>query len=294
MPTTTVATQRPSTSRRLIAGLCVALLLVYLGAGIFFLSKQDQMTFPAPRQYAHATPTDAGVPFEDVHIPVNASEQIHAWWIPAASASDKVLLFFHGNGYVLDQTVRSGGELIPFHRLPANLLMIDYRGYGASSPTIPNETRVYEDVRAAFTYLTTQRKVAARNIIFVGRSIGSGSATEMAKEHPEAGGLILISPFTSVPDAAKSIWYLRAFPVALMSHNQFKNLSKIDSVHIPVLITVGTEDQITPPSMAQALFEKANQPKHLYRAPGAGHNDMIQAGGQPLEEQMSTFLRSLQ
>ena len=39
------------------------------------------MTFPAPTEYSPATPTNAGIPFEDLHIPVNESEQIHAWWI---------------------------------------------------------------------------------------------------------------------------------------------------------------------------------------------------------------------
>jgi len=28
---------------------------------------------------------------------------MHAWWIPASPPSDKVLLMFHGNGYVLEQ-----------------------------------------------------------------------------------------------------------------------------------------------------------------------------------------------
>lgn len=287
-----VTTPPTSAFRKVVAGLGAVLLLLYVAAGAFFFFQQDQMTFPAPKQYARATPTDTGIAYEDLRISVNGSEQIHAWWVPSASASDKVLLFFHGNGYVLDQTV--SGELTPLHSLGANLLMVDYRGYGSSSPTTPNETRVYDDARACFAYLTEQRKVPSRNVIFVGRSIGTGPATEMAKEHPEAGGLILISPFTSVPDAAQSIWYLRAFPLSLLSHNQFKNLSKIDSVRVPVLITVGTEDHITPPSMAHALFQKANQPKRLYLVPGADHDDVMKLGGQSLETQMSDFLHTLQ
>lgn len=293
MATSKVATGPTSVLRKGIIGFAAVLFLLYLGAGAFFYFQQDQMTFPAPKQYARATPADAGIAFEDLHIPVSNSEQIHAWWIPAASPSDRVLLFFHGNGYVLDQTVGDGEELRPLHNLGANLLMVDYRGYGTSSPTTANETRVYEDARTSFIYLTEQRKVSHRNIIFVGRSIGSGPATEMAKDHPEAGGLILISGFTSIPDAAQSIWYLRAFPLTLLSHNQFNNLSKMDSVHIPVLVTVGTEDDTTPPWMAQALFQKANQPKRLYLAPGADHNDMIRLGGQALEAQMTDFLQTL-
>ena len=250
------------------------------------------MTFPAPSQYAKATPADAGIAFEDLHIPVNGSEQLHAWWIPASQPTDKVLLMFHGNGYVLEQAAASEGEVKSLHHLGPNLLLVDYRGYGSSSPGTPNETRVYEDARAALDYLLNQRHVSIHDVIFMGRSIGTGPATQLALEHADAGGLILESPFTSVPEAAKAIWYLRAFPLSLFVHNRFDNLSKIGSVRVPVFITVGTEDTLTPPEMAKALFQDANQPKELYLVPGADHNGIVGIGGQALEKQISGFIAS--
>jgi hypothetical protein len=90
-----------------------------------------------------------------------------------------------------------------------------------------------------------------------------------------------------------AIWYLIAFPIRLLSHDRFDNLSRIESVHVPVFIAVGTNDDLTPPAMAQALFQKANEPKRLYLAPGAEHNDMIGVGGQPLLAQLSAFLQTL-
>jgi uncharacterized protein len=279
--------------RRVRATLLSALILAYLGFGALFYFQQDQMTFPAPSQYTSATPADAGVAFEDLHIPVAGSGQVHAWWIPAARPSEKTLLMFHGNGYVLEQTVGPAGELMPLHRLGPNLLLVDYRGYGSSSPGIPNETRVYEDARAALDYLLGQRHVPIHNIIFMGRSIGTGPATQLALEHPDAGGLILESAFTSVPEAAKAIWYLRAFPLSLVVHNRFDNLSKISSAQVPVFITVGTEDTLTPPEMSHALFQQAKQPKQLYLVPGADHNGFVASGGKALENQISAFIESV-
>jgi hypothetical protein len=139
-------------------------------------------------------------------------------------------------------------------------------------------------------YLVTQRQVRVSNVILMGRSIGTGPATQLAVEHGDAGGLILESPFTSVPEAAKAIWYLRAFPLSIFVHNRFDNLSKIGLVHVPVFITVGTEDTLTPPEMAKALFQRANQPKQLYLVPGAGHNDIVEIGGETLENQISEFI----
>jgi uncharacterized protein len=283
-----------SSHRRLLAKIALLVFVIYAAAGAFFYFRQDKMTFPAPATYPRATPLDAGIPFEDLHIPVNKSQQIHAWWIPAAPASasaDKVLLVFHGNGYVLEQSVSL--EMIPLHSLGANLLLVDYRGYGSSSAEIPTEKRVNEDARAAFDYLTTQRKIPSRNIIFFGRSIGTGPATEMSKEHADAGGLILISPFTSTVDIAKTIWYLRIFPLALLSHNRFDNLLKIGEVHIPVFIAVGSEDRLTPPAMAQALFQSANNPKQLYISPGADHNNVMEVGVASLQKQITSFIQTL-
>jgi fermentation-respiration switch protein FrsA (DUF1100 family) len=286
----TVPRQR-SAFHSFVARLLLALMIMYAAACAYFYFEQDQMTFPAPTEYSPATPTNAGIPFEDLHIPVNESEQIHAWWIPASSVSDKVLLVFHGNGYVLEQTVT--GELVPLHSLGVNLLLVDYRGYGSSSHRTPHETRVYEDARAAFTYLTVQRNVPSRDVIFLGRSIGTGPATEMAKEHPDGGGLILISPFTSTTDIAKTIWYLRPFPLSLLSHNRFDNLSKMDSIHVPVFIAVGDSDRLTPPSMAQALFQSANGPKRVYVSQGADHDDIMSTNVNTLEAQISAFIQTI-
>jgi hypothetical protein len=68
------------------------------------------------------------------------------------------------------------GKDPPLHSLGTNLLLVGYRGHGSSSDRI-----------------------------FLGRSLGTGPATEMAKEHPDASGLIRISPFTSTVDTAKTI-----------------------------------------------------------------------------------------
>ncbi|MGC2293645.1 MAG: alpha/beta hydrolase, partial [Candidatus Acidiferrales bacterium] len=277
---------------RVVATLLTIAFLIYAATCAYFYFEQDQITFPAPAEYPPATPASVGIPFEDLHIPANRPEQIHAWWVPASPVSNKVLLVFHGNGYVLEQAATR--ELVPLHSLGTNLLMIDYRGYGSSSRMAPNEQRVYEDARAAFAYLVIQRKVPGRDIIFLGRSIGTGPATEMANEHPEAGGLILISPFTSTIDVAKTIWYLRLFPLSLLSHNRFDNLSKMDGVHIPVFISVGTADRLTPPAMAQALFARSNQPKRLYLSPGADHDDVMDTGVNMLEAQIRAFIQTIQ
>jgi uncharacterized protein len=118
----------------------------------------------------------------------------------------------------------------------------------------------------------------------------------MAKEHPDVGGLVLISPYTSIPDVTMhlpELWYLRPLPVRLLSHSKFDNLSKIDSVHVPVFIAVGTADENTIPTMAQALFQKANEPKRLYLSLGAAHNNIWEIKTEELLTQIRAFMQTL-
>jgi fermentation-respiration switch protein FrsA (DUF1100 family) len=58
-----------------------------------------------------------------------------------------------------------------------------------------------------------------------------------------------------------------------------------------LLIAVGTSDDIAIPSMAQALYERANEPKRLYLEPGAGHNSIWETEG--LQNQMSAFIQTV-
>lgn len=294
MSSPSVAPPKPrSLGRRIVVSFLRIIVLVYVGLCLLFYFAQDPLVFPAPKHYAAHTPADVKLAFEDLHIPVDHAGQIHAWYIPAASASDKVLLYFHGNGYCIEQTALPAGELVPLHNTGVNLMMVDYRGYGASSPGTANEKRTYEDGRAALNYLTQERKVPMHNIIIAGRSIGTGVATELAKENPDAGGLILISPFTSTIAIANSVWYLRMLPLTALARNPFDNLSKIGDVHVPLFIAVGDHDTLTPSSMAQALMEKANDPKRLYIVTGPDHNGMFQVGQQDLVAQIRDFLQGL-
>jgi hypothetical protein len=54
-----------------------------------------------------------------------------------------------------------------------------------------------------------------------------------------------------------------------------------------------TEDRLTPLAMAQALFQRANEPKPLYLSPGADHNDVMSNGVTMLEAQISSFLQTI-
>ena len=65
-----------------------------------------------------------------------------------------------------------------------------------------------------------------------------------------------------------------------MVKSRFDSLDMIRNVHVPVLIVHGTKDDVVPFAMGQKLFSAAHEPKRFYRMEGAGHNDLVQAGGE--------------
>lgn len=250
---------------------------------------QDRLLFPAPKSFEKTTPAISGLSFEDLQISVNTRDHLHAWWIPSAVPSTKVLLVFHGNGYVLEDM--AGDEAASLHAVGANLLLVDYRGYGSSSPLTPEEFTVDEDAEAALNYLRRERGVPGDQGFVLGRSIGSGPATYLAAGNRELGGLILESPFTSIDDAARAIRYLRIFPLGLMLKTHFANATRISSVRIPVLLIAGTSDTLTPPWMAEEILARANHPKQLYLVSNAGHDDLVDVGGKALTEEVRKFVQ---
>src|SRR5579875_1769678 len=162
-------------ARAAVLRLAAYLLIAYVAVGAFLYFRQSALIYPAPKIWANSTPAKCGLQFEDVQIPVASNGHVHAWWIPAAQHSEKAVLVLHGNGYVIEDMV--GEEVTALHEIGANLLIIDYRGYGLSTPISPCEMTIVEDARAALLYLLQKRYLLVRNVFVLGRSIGTGPAT---------------------------------------------------------------------------------------------------------------------
>ena len=190
--------------------------------------------------------------------------RLHGWFVPATSPRG-TLLFSHGNAGNIGHRLDS---IRQFHSLGLNVLIYDYRGFGASEGK-PTEAGTYLDVKAAWDYLLEERMIAAQEIIIFGRSLGAAMATELASQNRSAA-VILESAFTSVPDMAASIYPW--LPVRLLSRYQYNNLEKVSLISSPLLVIHSRADEIVPYVHAERLFAAANEPKQFLELSG-GHND---------------------
>ena len=88
--------------------------------------------------------------------------------------------------------------------LKINVLAVEYPGYGVyDSVAGPSEQQIYADAELAYRFVIKKANLRQKDIIILGRSLGSGPATHLASKF-QPGGLILMSPLTSIKHIASS------------------------------------------------------------------------------------------
>ncbi len=181
--------------------------------------------------------------------------------------AEYTILYSHGNAEDLGLIAPLLGRL---HEWGFAVFAYDYRGYGTSRGS-PSERSAYEDVEAAYGYLTASLGLSPRRIIAYGRSVGSGPAVDLAARKPLAG-LVVESGFVTASRVLTRI--------PLLPFDKFRNLDKLARVSCPVLVMHGLADEVVPYSHGRTLFGAAPEPKRFLWVEGAGHNDFILVAGE--------------
>jgi len=245
-----------------------SIVFVYIIVTLYIFWRADSMIFlPPPPSYVDDP--------EILKIPVNDREKISAIYLPQKNARSTIL-YIHGNASDLGQ-IRPW--LFQLHNWGYRVFAYDYRGYGTSDGT-PSETKAYEDAEAAYQYLTQTLQIAPRDILVYGRSLGGGSATELARRHP-VGGVILESTFTSA--------FRVVLPISIFPFDKFPNLQKLAQVRSPILIVHGQNDRTIDWSHGQKLYAAAPGLKRSLWIAGAGHDDLSEVAGDRLRQSLDEF-----
>ncbi|MEC4986240.1 MAG: alpha/beta hydrolase [Oscillatoria sp. PMC 1068.18] len=262
--------------RRLLVGdftwkrLVRSLLFVYISLCLYVFFRADAHIFlPQPSSYEDNP--------KILKLTTSDRIKLAAVYLPHPNAT-YTLLYIHGNAEDL-------GDIQPvlqnLQKLGLSVFAYDYRGYGTSEGT-PTERNADRDIQTAYDYLTQELKIPPNQIIVYGRSVGGGSAVDLAANQP-VGGLILESTFT------KAFRVLVAFPI--FPFEKFANLDKIKQVDCPVLVIHGKADEIIPFSHGEQLFAAAPEPKLFLWVEDAGHNDLHWVAGESLSESLQQFFQ---
>jgi len=183
------------------------------------------------------------------------------------------ILFFHGNGEVASDY----DEIAPFYQQEnLNLVVADYRGYGASGGS-PNFTNLIKDAHRVFQDVGKElsRSGFGEGLWVMGRSMGSLSALELAYHYPhQIRGLIIESGFASV---SRLIGHLnlpsRGIDLEGMEQERLAMIRKVSS---PALLLHGELDMLIPLQEAQDLYQLlGSAQKKLVIIPRADHNTIM-------------------
>jgi fermentation-respiration switch protein FrsA (DUF1100 family) len=253
--------------------------LVYVGVLIVLLAMERKIIFrPATAAESWHDKPDPAI--EDVALRTATGEAIHGWWLPRPGATG-AMLYSHGNAGNLSH--RGPGILRWAEEMNVSVLIYDYPGYGRSEGW-PSEDGCYAAAAAAYDWLTDRQKVGSRRMLMLGASLGASVAIELARTRKHRA-LILIKPFSSIPDMAQA-WY-PWLPARYFVRQRFDNVAKIRECRRPVFVVHGTADRVIPYRLAERLYEAANEPKEFVRLDGHDHNTSLPAD---FFERLRTFL----
>ena len=144
---------------------------------------------------------------------------------------------------------------------------MEYPGYG-QYPGSPSADQIQSDSMSVYEFLVGMLQVSPENLIIFGRSIGSGPSTFLGKEKP-VGAVLLMSPFTSIREAARDI--AGRFAQYLVA-DRFRNVDNVQCFRCPTFVVHGLQDELIPVAHAQILHENCSGPCHLELSKEMDHN----------------------
>lgn len=228
--------------RRVVTWLLVVAGIWVLWAGALFLG-QRRLIFPR-HVLNPVTDGTTAPPGAERLVLEGASGPGLAWYLPPASGETPerargaapAVIFAHGNAEVARDWAAAYRSLA---REGVAVLLVEYPGYGGA-PGSPSRASIRDVMVAAWDALASRPEVDRARIVGLGRSLGGGAVTELARHRPLAG-LVLQSSFTRVRDFAP-----RMLVPPFLIRDPFDNVSAVASFDGPVLVFHGREDGVIP------------------------------------------------
>lgn len=239
-----------------------------------------------PRRDDHFDPIDPTT--RRVAVEVEPGVSVRGRLYPAAPDAP-VILFFHGNGEIAADYDYCAEF---FTELSISLLVIDYRGYGASDGK-PTASTLLPDAVTVFNALGSilaSNRLNPQRVYVMGRSLGSAAAIEVALHAGDRiAGLIIESGF------AWTFELLAHLGVAVQGADEERdgvgNWLKMSRITTPTLIIHGQDDVLIPAKHAQELYRCcAAQNKRLLLIASAGHNNIMVLGREQYFPALQQFI----
>ncbi len=209
----------------------------------------------------------------DINIQVEA-DIIIGCRLFTADKNAATILLFHGNGETVPDYDTIGSL---YQQVGLNFLITDYRGYGWSTGEPSFSTMLKDgDILHRQLKLWLDKNGYSDSLFLMGRSLGSGTAIDLAAKHNEdIKGIIIESGFAETIPLAETLG-IDLSRLSIKEEDTFNNLEKIKKITKPTLIIHGQLDNLIPAVQAEKLMaDSGARGKEFFIIPGADHNTLI-------------------
>jgi alpha-beta hydrolase superfamily lysophospholipase len=260
-----------------------------------------------PREKVRRTPSHLGLDWEPLSLRTPDRYRLQGWLVTPPRPRATVLLF-HGFQATREQLLSRLNFLVP---AGYRCIAVDHRAHGESSGRI-SSFGLYErhDVKAALQL--ARLHWATQPVAVLGVSMGAAAVCFAAADvRASARAVILESLYHDVLTAFRNRLEAGLYPSYFQELTQgvirlcewrlgqpASRLTPADHVAdlapAPLLILTGADDHHATPDEAFRLYERRGGPAQLLLVPGAGHEDVCEAGGESYRLAILGFLdRSL-
>ncbi|MFZ5637023.1 MAG: alpha/beta hydrolase [Pseudomonadota bacterium] len=255
---------------RLFLTLVVAVAaLGYAGACWFLHARQRDLIY-----YGAFTRIDAA----DTDYALRRQDAVLRGWVVNPDGRDPIL-YFGGNAERIEHNRDGFARLFPGR----SVYLVAYRGYGASDGA-PEEEAMIADALALFDDVRARHP--GQRIAAIGRSLGSGVASQVAAHRP-VERLALVTPFDSMVGAAQA--HYPFFPVDWLLEERYESSRALRAFAKPVLIVQAGRDDVVPAEATLRLIAALPRAPQRLRIDAADHNDI--AAHPEYATALSGFLR---
>ncbi|MEZ6129338.1 MAG: alpha/beta hydrolase [Planctomycetaceae bacterium] len=234
----------------------------------------------------------------DVSIRCTDGVTIRGWLLRKTLAADDapvpprpLILFLHGNGG------NRAGRVTWYQMIAeadADVLAIDYHGYGDSEGSISQET-LERGCDASMKFITEDLGYHPGDVMVMGTSLGGAAAVYTAANQcrtgPSPGALLTVATFSSMVDVASSIyWWV---PVRMVLLDRYPSDQQITAVDCPVVSLHGEDDALVHMKFGRRLFDATadkaadGTPKVWVSMPGVTHNNLTTDGRPFIQDQLN-------
>lgn len=282
-------------------------LIAYLNVyQLTHFSDSKQFSWGMPRPTNLKRPSDVGLDYITQRIPINSTEWLETWLIPASNSSAKgTVLLFPGHGSSKGKQLLAPANV--FHQLHYHALLVDFRGVGGSSG---NRTTlgIQEAKDIAFILAQIQSFNLRPPFILYGVSMGSAAILRgIAKEGVKPDGIILELPFSRLMNALRvrlKVRKIPTFPLAefmvfwgSIQHgfNGFTHnpVTYAKQVNCPTLILQGQQDKWVSLTEVKELLQNLKGRKQLAIFPKAGHQLLVTVDRDYWQARIDQFLQGI-